>query len=331
MNKRVVLLSTGGTIASAPGEGGRNISGALSGETLMQQCALDAAITVEVRSVFQKPSNAIDEHDWVVLRQQCEGLIADGGVDGIVITHGTDTLEDTAYYLDSTLDSRRVPVVVTGSQRVPHALGSDAYTNLRHAIELAAADASRGAGVLVLFNESVFSAAFVRKVSSFQLDGFDAPGLGRLGFIDNGAVTLLQRPQRQARLGHSAPLPRVDIVPAYLGADARFVEAVVNSEPAGLIVDGLGRGHVPPTWMPVLKSARARGVTVLVCSSTLHGATHQSYQFPGSLQDLEDAGAIGVSYLTARKARIRLAILLANGVRDAAAIRCAFAWQQSGC
>jgi L-asparaginase len=266
-----------------------------------------------------------------VLRRQCEELISGGAVDGIVITHGTDTLEDTAYYLESVLDSAEVPIVVTGSQRVPDAIGTDAYANLRHAIEVAASEQSRGLGVLVLFNESIFSAGFARKVSSFQVNGFGSPGLGSLGFIDNGTVTLLQRPMRQPHIRHDAPLRRVDIVLAYPGADTRYLAAVLDSEPAGLVIDALGRGHVPPSWTPLLRNAVSRDMTVLACSSTLHGATHQSYEFPGSLHDLEASGVIPVSHVSARKARVRLAVLLAAGMRDPAAIRGAFRWQRERC
>src|SRR5690606_18691625 len=142
-------------------------------------------------------------------------------------------LEDTAYYLECVLDTAGVPVIVTGSQRVPHALGSDAHANLRRAIEAAAAEESRGLGVLVAFNESLYSASFARKVSSFRLDGFDAPGLGCLGFVDNGKVAILQRPMRQPRLGRVDTLPRVDVVPVYADASADLLAAVLASRPAG--------------------------------------------------------------------------------------------------
>src|SRR5690606_13498674 len=180
--KRIVLLSTGGTIASGPGDAGRSVSGALPGEELLARTGLNGQFEVIVHSIFQKPSNAIGPEQWHALASECQRLVDEGQTAGIVITHGTDTLEDTAYYLECVLDSPSVPVVITGSQRVPHALGSDAYANLHHAIELAASDAAQGLGVLVAFNQSVYSASFVRKVSSFQLHGFDAPGLGPLGY-----------------------------------------------------------------------------------------------------------------------------------------------------
>ena len=329
--KHIVLLSTGGTIASAPGEDGRDVSGALPGEQLAEQVRLPAHLRLEVRSILQKPSNAINADDLAHMARCCRELIDQGEVDGIVITHGTDTLEDTAYYLDCVLDSPRVPVVVTGAQRVPHALGSDAYANLANAVHVAAAEVCRDLGVLVAFNQSVFAAAFVRKVSSFQLNGFDAPGLGALGVVDNGQVHLLQQPLRQPGLPADAPLARVDVLPAMLGADAACVAAALASGPAGVVIDGLGRGHVPPDWMPALAAARAAGVVVAVTSSTLHGPTHESYQFPGSLHDLARIGAIAVSHLSARKARIRLGLLLGAGITEPQRVQAHFDWQRVRC
>lgn len=324
--KKVILLSTGGTIASTAHDDGRSIAGALAGEELVQQIQLRDGIELHVNSVFQKPSNAITLDDICTLRDKCQSLIDAGDVSGIVITHGTDTLEDTAYFLETTLDTKDTVVVVTGSQRVPHAMGTDAYVNLQNAIHVAADDMTMNMGVLVAFNETIYSAAFVRKVSSFQVNGFDAPALGRLGVIDNGVVTIYQRPVRLPVLTppKGTPLPVVDIVGTYLGARPTMLDAAVQSGAKGVIIDGVGRGHVPPDWMPAVTRALEAGTVVLVCSATLHGPVHQSYAFPGSLHDLETAGAIGISGLPARKARLRLAVLLANNITDRATILKAF-------
>lgn len=320
--KKVVLLATGGTIASAEHEDGRSKAGALPGEVLARQIQLHDDITLDVKSVFQKPSNAITLFDQHYLRQQCQALIDSGEVDGIVITHGTDTLEETAYFLDTTLKTGDVTVVVTGSQRVPHAMGTDAFVNLQDAVHVAASPQTRGLGVTVVFNEMIYSAAHVRKVSSFQINGFDAPALGCLGIIDNGVVTVYQRPVRLPIItpasvsagakadGATPSLPVVDIVNVYLDARPALLQAAIDSGAQGIVIDGIGRGHVPPAWMDAIRSAIDRGVIVLICSSTLHGPVYQTYEFQGSLHDLESAGAIGISGLTARKARIRLIALL---------------------
>lgn len=310
--KRVILLSTGGTIASTAHEDGRAIAGALAGEELVKQIQVRPGIELHVKSVFQKPSNAISLADLYVLRTECQALIDSGNVDGIVVTHGTDTLEDTAYFLDTTLHTKDTTVVVTGSQRVPHAMGTDAFVNLQNAVHIAADTQTRNMGVLVAFNEMIYAAAFVRKVSSFQVNGFDAPGLGCLGLIDNGKVSIFQRPQRLPVLELAAHVPAVDILGICLDARARLLDAAVQSGAEGIVIDGVGRGHVPPSWMPSINNALKAGITVLVCSSTFHGPVHQSYDFKGSLHEMEAAGAVGISGLNARKARMRLAVLLSH-------------------
>ena len=327
MVPRVALLSTGGTIASIPGPDGRAVAGVLPGDALLQHVGLEGRYSIRVHSIFQKGSNAIGTTEWLKLASVCRELIEQGDTDGIVITHGTDTLEDTAYCLHCLLDTYAVPIVVTGSQRVPQAVGTDAYANLRDAIQLAAHPRARDLGVLVCFNQSVFSAGFVRKVSTFQLHGFDAPVWGPAGLMDEGRFHLMQRPARQVLLPFpDSPVPRVDIVPAYGGAEATFLEAILESGPAGLVIDALGRGQIPPAWSKPLGAAITRGMKVVVCSSSLHGPTHESYDYPGTLHELVQAGATAVSHLSARKARIRLALLLATGERENQQISRCFEW-----
>lgn len=304
--KKIVVLSTGGTIASAPGEDGRNVSGALPGEVLTQKLNLPDAYQLEVHSLFQKPSNAITGQDLLVLHRECQALMQRGDVNGIVITHGTDTLEDTAYFLASTLDTAGCTLVLTGSQRVPHAEGTDAFVNLRQSIIVAGAPAARGMGALLVFNESIYSAYTVRKLSSFQLNGFGSPSHGRLGYVDNDKVWIHQRPVLQPVLAIGPELPRVDIHSAYLDAPGDLIDASVVQGAKGLVIAGVGRGHVPPDWMPHIRKALAANVVVVICSACLHGPVHQSYEFPGSLHDLEEAGAITAGDLGARKARLRL-------------------------
>src|SRR5699024_4966662 len=143
----------------------------------------DADIEVEVRSLLQKPSNAITLYDLMRLRQECLALAESSDVAGIVITHGTDTLEETAYFLDIMLPASPT-VVLTGSQRAPYEPGTDAFRNIADAIIVAANDRACGLGTLVVFNQSIFSARHVRKVSSFQVNGFAAPETGPIGYID---------------------------------------------------------------------------------------------------------------------------------------------------
>ncbi len=316
MKRRVIVLSTGGTIASTPDASGRSVSGALSGEALARQLTLPESLTLDVHSILQKPSNAIEPSDLLMLRAQCIEQAAAQGVAGIVITHGTDTLEDTAFFLQCTLPHDFCPVVVTGSQRVPHALGSDALTNLASAITVAAHPGVWGCGVLVVFNETIFSASTARKVSTYRVNGFDAPGYGSLGGVDGDVVWVRQKPELPWTIEPGPSLPRVDLHSVALGVDPALVFASIETGAKGLVLDGVGRGHVPPQWMPAIQQAIAHKLPVVITSSCLHGPLAQAYEFEGSLFSLESLGVVPANHLSARKARMRLMAFLSSTDRN---------------
>jgi len=312
--QRVIVLTTGGTIASKAGGNGLNVSGAMSGESLLERVALPQTrdCEVEVRSILQKPSNAISLDDLVKLSRQCQTLDQDPDVIGIVITHGTDTLEETAHFLDLTLSLQSSALVMTGSQRAPHEEGTDAIRNLANAITVAAEPCMRGIGVTVVFNESIYAARSVRKLNSYRLNGFGAPDSGALGYVDGQRVYLAQTPRRAATLPLGDSLPRIDILPSYLDASPQLLEFAVASGAQALVVEGLGRGHVPPTWIEAIGEATRAGVPVAVVSACHEGPVNTRYEFPGSLASLQAHGAIAVRDLSARKARLTLAVLLST-------------------
>ena len=318
--KHIVVLTTGGTIASKPSDTGRSQSGALSGEQLLDQVTLPQGIevTLEVVSILQKPSNAVTLNDLAELHRQGRRALSRADVDGLVITHGTDTLEETAYFLSLTLPADK-PCVITGAQRAPHQLGTDAFKNIADAIVAVASPKLSQLGCVVVFNESLFAARHVRKVSSFQLHGFDAPGVGALGYVDGQRLKLYHAATAIAPPieGWDAPLPRVDIVPAYLDASPALLNACVESGAKGLVIDGLGRGHVPPNWMNAIEALVSAGVPIAVVSSCAQGPVNTSYEFSGSLADLISAGVMALNDISARKARLALTLLLSSTPRDA--------------
>lgn len=309
----VHLLTTGGTIASSEGAEGRNVSGAVAGETLLEAVrnTLPADCTVRPESLLQKPSNAITPDDELTIARRCEVLLAEPQTVGIVITHGTDTLEDTAFFLDLALGDVRCPVVLTGSQRALHETGSDARRNLTDALLVASHPASVGRGVLVVFDESIHAGRLARKVHSYRVTGFDSPGYGPIGRIDAGRVHYALRPELTPALTLGDRMPRVDLLAVGLGSDC-LAEEAVNAGAKGLVIAGLGRGHVPPGWMAPLGRILARATPVIITTSTAAGPVGLAYEFPGSLASLMAEGAVPAGDLTARQARILLMVLLST-------------------
>ncbi|APE30815.1 L-asparaginase [Halomonas aestuarii] len=315
--RRVIVLTTGGTIASKLGTAGRHISGAMTGESLLEAITPPRSggvdVEVEVRSVLQKPSNAIELDDLVGISRQCRQLAEQPEVSGIVVTHGTDTLEETAHFLDITVPLSGCALVVTGAQRAPHQDGTDAYRNLADAITVAAAPDMAGVGVTVVFNQSLYAARQVRKLNTYQLHGFGAPGAGPLGYIDGQRVHLAQHPRRPAPLPLGESLPRVDILTSYLAASPELLTSSFTGGARGIVIEGLGRGHVPPTWLDAIRQATEAGVAVVVASVCHEGPVNTCYEFPGSLESLQAQGAIAAPDLSARKARLTLAVMLSTG------------------
>ncbi|ALM52702.1 asparaginase [Halomonas huangheensis] len=322
-DSRIIVMTTGGTIASELDISGRSLSGALSGADLLSRANVPERFRsrVEVHSVLQKPSNAITLDDLLTVRQHCLAFIRNEDVAGVVITHGTDTLEETAWFLDLSVP-HGTPVVVTGSQRAPHQPGTDAFCNIVDAVRVAADPTAQGLGALVVFNQTIHAARHARKVSSYQLHGFASPTTGPIGYVDGDNVRILSQPYTSPAqpLQPAHALPRVDIVTAYLDASPVLLQASIDSGAKGIVIEGLGRGHVPPGWLDTLAQAQTRRVPVVVVSSCLTGPVQQSYEFVGSLSSLERIGAIPMPDLSARKARLVLSALLAeNDPQDLAA------------
>lgn len=196
MKNKVALITTGGTIASRKTESGRLAAGAISGTELAEICKLPEDVQVDVYPTFQLPSMHITFQDLLQLKSAIEKVFEDDTYDGAVVTHGTDSLEETAYFLDLTIRDDLL-IVVTGSQRPPEEQGSDAYTNIRHAVYTACSKEIRGAGTVVVFNERIFNARYVKKVHASNLQGFDVFGFGYFGIIDNDKVYVYQKPLRR--------------------------------------------------------------------------------------------------------------------------------------
>ncbi|MDQ0253031.1 L-asparaginase [Evansella vedderi] len=308
--KKVAVITTGGTIASKHNKDGRLSSGEMTGEELNAVLHLPDNIDIHIYSFLQKPSMHITFSDLDAIRDKILSLFLDKALDGVVVTHGTDSLEESAFYFDLTIDDPR-PIVVTGSQRSPEQLGSDAYINLRHAIYSACDEHLYNVGTVVVFNERVFSAKYVKKEHASNIQGFNSFGFGYLGIIDNDKLKLYQKPiKSEKHLPVKKRIPTVEIIKCYLGADDKFIRACLGEGVDGIILEGVGRGQVSPLMIDAIEEAVKKGVHVVITTATEEGEVYPSYDYRGSTYDLLRAGIILGKDYDSKKARIKLMALL---------------------
>lgn len=320
----VVVLTTGGTIASVQNnETGLYASGAMPGEKLIDMERLQLQTPVSVESVFQVPSNAMDFDNLLQLYEKISLHALDPEVRGIVVTHGTDTLEESSYFMDLLYDKDK-PVVFTGAQRTPNEEGTDAFTNIRDAIVTASCPDCCGLGVLVVFNEGVYDAQTVHKMHAFNVDAFTSPGYGHLGFVDKGNCWIRRRPSCRETYVPKDAMPRVEIVKASLGGSGREIQLLADDGAEGIVIEGLGRGHIPPAWMQSVRYARNKGIPMVITSTCGQGRVHPVYDFSGGVNDLASCGVIMGHDYAPLKARIKLILLLASGLNSQEALSKAF-------
>jgi len=309
MNKKVSLITTGGTIASKEVSKGLLKSGAISGRELAALCQLPEEIEVKVIDVFQLPSMHIGFDKMLQLREAIQAELEDETVDGIVVTHGTDTLEETAYFLDLTISDDRT-IVVTGSQRSPDEVGTDVYSNLRNSIYVSVDDNLKGVGTVVVFNERIYTAKYVKKVHTSNLQGFDSFGHGYLGIIDNDVVSVYQKPISHEVHQVGGHLPRVEIIKCYSGQDGHMIDLLAEGDTAGIVLEAAGRGQVSPHMVEAIERAVQKGIAVVLTTSAEEGKSYPSYSYPGSAHDLMLKGVLLGSDYDSKKARIKLAVVL---------------------
>lgn len=311
MNKKITLITTGGTIASKEINKGLLDSGAISGTELASLCDLPEGYEINIIDIMQVPSMHINFDSMNLIRNAIEKELKDDSVNGIVVTHGTDSLEETAYFLDITINDHR-PIVVTGSQRSPQEVGTDVFSNLKNSIYTASSKLLYDGGVVVVFNERIYSAKYVKKVHASNLQGFESFGYGYLGIIDNDIVSIYQKPIRKEFFNIKRDLPRVDIVKCHTGQDGIFIDASVAAGAKGIVLEGVGRGQVTPMMMSSIQEALEKDVVIVMTTSAEEGKVYPSYGYEGSAHDLKQRGVILGEDYDSKKARIKLAVLLSS-------------------
>lgn len=306
----VHIVATGGTIASTNYYSGE--PGKIGVDALLRAVpALDTVAAISAQQFANIPSSHMTPALWLALsRGIADTLRARPALAGVVVTHGTDTMEETAYFLDLTVADAR-PVVVTGAMRPADGVGSDGPANLLNAVRVASDPRARGRGALVLMNDEILAARDAAKVNTVRPDAFTAGVRGALGVADPERVVFHHAPARADvfDLTGLRELPRVDIVVSHAGADAAAVDALVAAGARGLVVAATGRGSIPPLQRAAVRRAAEQGVVVVVASRA--GAGSVPDEVVGR-QGERPLLLVGAGDLTAPKARVLLMLALTS-------------------
>jgi len=321
----VVFIATGGTIAMKIDAVKHAPVPAISGEDLLSTVPeVSRYATVEVKNVSNVPSDYMDPVRWIGLTREVRAALARPEVAGVIISHGTDTLEETAYWLDLTVDSEK-PVVLIGAQRNASEPDFDGPRNLLNAVRIAVDPQSRGKGAMLAMNNQINAAREVTKTHTSSVETFKSGDFGFLGEVDFDRIVYWRSPLRRQHVPIKAEsMPYVEIVPMYGGADGYLIRAALDHGARGLVVQGLGWGNVNQPMFAAIKEAIAKGVPVVITSRVPNGRVLPNYGWEGGGRTLVEAGAVMGDDLSPQKARILLMLLLQNGVNGQKNLQAAF-------
>ncbi len=315
--KHVVVLTTGGTISTrdVDGSGARPV---LRGQDLLQQIPdLGAVAEVEVAELAFVPGAFMTLATMRQMSERARQILSQAQVAGLVVTHGTDTLEESAYLLYLTVDTDK-PVVFTGAMRNSSQIGFDGYRNLYDAIRVAASESARGLGTLVVLNEEIHSARWVTKTNGQKEDTYESPATGPVGVVYGDGPHVFTRPLPHPVLPPRLE-PRVDLIRLCVDGDDKFIRCAAEAGTRGLVLEVFGGGRINPPLLPALDRALAGGMMIVATTRCITGNMWDMYGYEGAFRDLQRRGVIFAHDLPGHKARLKLMLALGNGLSRAQA------------
>ncbi|MEM6475280.1 MAG: asparaginase [Pseudomonadota bacterium] len=321
---KILVLGTGGTIAGSAGKatGKAYAAGEVAIETILQDIrALGLEAELVPETVARIGSQDIGWAQWDTLHTAICAAQDDPAFDGIIVTHGTDTAEETAFLLDLTLAAGK-PVVLVGAMRPADAVGSDGMRNFANAVRVASDPEAAERGVMVVMGDTVFAASDVRKAATANIDAFRGFPRGPLGRVTPASLDWFAPAHRSgsaARFPWPAGLPRVAILTAGAGMDAKPVEALLGIGCKGIVIAGMGQGNAPAVVLDALAEAVRAGVPVVRSHRVDEGMVDRNVEV-----DDDAHGFVASRTLGPAKARVMLMLLIANGVTDPAGVQAAF-------
>ncbi len=267
---------------------------------------------IREEEIFNLPSPHITPAEMFSIRQLILSYRRTEKIDGAVVTHGTDTLEETAYFLDLTI-KEDFPVVLTGAMRTSNEIGSDGAYNLMAAVRVAADDAAKGKGVLVVLNDEIHTAQNVTKTHSSNVSTFQSPQYGPIGIVTKRAIHFHHSPLKREYFDIDSIGKKALLLKVFAGMEGDIVDAAASLDYDGIVLEGLGQGNVPPALLPAIRRTMDKGIPVVLVSRCFNGIAQAVYAYPGGGRMLTDEGVIVAHGLSGQKARLKLLIGLCNG------------------
>ncbi|WP_290653315.1 asparaginase [Aquisalimonas sp.] len=306
-----MMIATGGTIAMRPDpETGAPVP-ADAGEDLLEAVpAVGDYADIEMYNLSNVPSDYMNPRRWIELQQEVEAALERDEVAGVIVSHGTDTLEETGYFLDLTVDSEK-PIALIGALRDAAADDFDGPRNLVGAARVCASEEAMGRGAMLVMNDRIDAARDVRKGHTHAADTFHSGEKGYLGTVEPDELVFHRAPERRQHVPLvDDELPRVDIVMMYGGAEGDKLQSSIDNGAEGVVVQALGWGNVNESLYEAIQDATEAGIPVVISSRSPEGHVRPHYGFDGGGKTLEEAGAVFAGDLLPHKARILLMLAM---------------------
>ncbi len=308
--KKVAIVFTGGTISMTVDPRIGAAIPTLSGEQIMSMVTnIDKIADIEIVNFAEIPGPHMTPEKMMDLKNLVENLVDRDDITGVVLTHGTDSLEETAYFLDLSLYTEK-PLVVVGAMRNSSELGYDGPSNLAAAVCTVISDKAQNKGVFVVMSTEVNCASEVTKTNTLSLDTFKSLTYGPLGIIDNDELILHRDIVHRQHIHTHKIESQVDLIKVGVGMDSKFLKFSVDSGCKGIVIEAMGRGNIPPTMMDGVRYAREKNIPIIIVSRCPSGRVLDTYGYEGAGRNLRELGCILGGDLPGQKARIKLMLAL---------------------
>ena len=310
--KKILILNTGGTISMSEDQKTGKVAPTETNPIGVGGNIFSYIGDLHVEDLYHLASPQITEREMLGIKNRIEEAVKEG-YDGVVVTHGTDTLEETAYYLELTLDID-IPIVITGAMRSSNEIGADGLANLRSSLVVATDDESSDKGVLVVMNDEVHTATYVTKTHTTNVATFQTPTFGPIGLVSKNNVIYFQKLVKEEHYEVNTTEKKVYLLKAYAGMDEKLINAVCDLGADGLVIEALGAGNLPPKTVSAVRNCIKKNIPVVFVSRAFNGVTQDVYDYEGGGKRFQQDGVIFTTGLSGQKARVKLMILLEAGI-----------------